>query len=88
MPKLASTVNIPSHALSSHSDGEMAQASLDDEDAWEDDLQTPHMPDCCVVWWDAEPATGRMEASRGSPSQCPCYQVDIGEEGRPSNPLI
>ena len=80
MPKLASAVNVPSHVLSSHSYGEMAQASLDDEDTWEDDLQTPHMPVHCIVQWDAEPATGRIEASRGSPSWHPCYQVDIGEE--------
>ena len=42
MPKLASAVNIPSHARSSHSGGGMARASLDDEDAWDDDFQTPH----------------------------------------------
>ena len=80
MPKLASAVNIPSHARSSHSCGEMARASLDDEDTWEDDFQTPHMPICHVVWQEGEPARGRMEASWGSPSWCPCYQVDIGEE--------
>ena len=50
MPKLASAVNIPSHAQSSHSSGGMARASLNDEDAWEDDFQTLHMPVHCVVW--------------------------------------
>ena len=80
MPKLASAVNVPSHAWSSHSCGEIARASLDDEDAWEDDFQTPHMPVCHVVWQEGELAAGRMEASRGSPSWCSCYQVDIGEE--------
>ena len=84
MPKLALAVNIPSYAWSSHSCGGMAWASLDDEDAWEDDFQTPHTPVCHVVQWDGgsrgEPATGRMETSRGSPSWQPCYQVDIGEE--------
>ena len=80
MPKLASAVNIQSHAQSSHSCGEMAHASLDDEDAWEDDFQTPHTPVCHIVWQDGGLATGRMEASRGSPGSCPCYQVDIGEE--------
>ena len=84
MPKLASAVNIPSYAQSSHSCGGMAWASLDDEDAWEDDFQTPHMPVHHVVRQDGdghgEPATGRMEASRGSPGWLPCYQVDIGEE--------
>ena len=76
MPKLASAVNVPSYARSSH--------SLNDEDVWEDDLQTPHMPNYCIVWWDEgccrERATERMEASRGSPGVQPYYQVDIGEE--------
>ena len=62
----------------------MAQDSLNDEDAWEDDFQTLHMPVCCVVWWDGggcgELAAGRVEASRGRPSWQPYYQVDIGEE--------
>ena len=84
MPKLASAVNFPSHAWSSHSCRGMAQASLDDEDAWEDDFQTPHSPVHHIVRWEGggcrEPAAGRMEASRGSPSWQPCYQVDIGEE--------
>ena len=72
MPKLASAVNILSHAQSSHSGGGMAQDSLNDEDAWEDDFQTPHMPVCHVVWGEdgscGEPVDGRMEASRRSPS--------------------
>ena len=62
----------------------MGQASLDDEDAWEDDFQTPHTPVRHVVWRDGgghgEPAAGRMEASRGSAGWQPCYQVDIGED--------
>ena len=62
----------------------MAWASLDDEDAWEDDFQTLHTPVCHIVQWDGgghgEPATGVVEASSGSPSWQPCYQVDIGEE--------
>ena len=84
MPKLALAVNVLSYAQSSHSCGGMAQASLDDEDMWEDDFQTLHMPVCHVVWWDGgghgEPATERMEASRGSPNWQQYYQVDIGEE--------
>ena len=84
MPKLASAVNILSYAQSSHSCGGMAQASLDDEDTWEDDFQTPHMPVRHVVWQDggghAELAAERMEASRGSPGWQQCYHVDIGEE--------
>ena len=62
----------------------MAQASLNDEDTWEDDFQIPHMPVCRVVRWDGgshgELAVERMEASRGSPSWQPYYQVDVGEE--------
>ena len=84
MPKLASAVNVPSYARSSRSGRGMARASLDDEDAWEDDFQTLHMPVCHIVWWDGgghgEPATERMEASRGSPGWQPYYQVDVGEE--------
>ena len=38
------------------------------------------MPVHHIVWWEGEPAAGRMEASQGSPGWCPCYQVDIGEE--------
>ena len=71
MPKLASAVNVLSHAQSSHSSGGMAWASLDDEDAWDDDFQTPHTPVHCIVWREdgshGEPVNGRMEASRGSP---------------------
>ena len=62
----------------------MAQASLDDEDTWEDDFQTPHMPVHHVVRWDggglAELPTERMEASRGSPGWQQCYHMDVGEE--------
>ena len=85
MPKVASAVNIPSHALSSHSGEGMARASLNEDDAWEDDFQTPHMPVCRVMQRDDDgrrcPAEGRPESSRGSPGQWTEYQVDIGEEG-------
>ena len=68
MPKLASAVNLPSYAKSSHSGGGMARASLDEED----DFQTPHMPVHHVVQCDrgscGEPATERMEPAEGSPS--------------------
>ena len=84
MTKLASAVNVPSYAQSSHSCGGMAQASLNDEDVWEDDFQTPHMPVHHIVQWDGgshgEPAAERMEASRESPGLQLYYQVDIGEE--------
>ena len=62
----------------------MSQASLDDKDAWEDDFQTLHMPVHCIVWWDGgnhgELVPEGMEASMGSPSWQPYYQVDVGEE--------
>ena len=84
MPKLDSAVNIPSHARSSHSGGGVAQAFLDDDDAWDDDFQTPHTPVCCIVQREddshREPVDGRMESSRGSPGWRTGYQVNIGEE--------
>ena len=61
----------------------MVRASLD-EDVWEDDFQTLHMPVCCVVWCDrggcGEPAVGRMEPAEGSPGWQSYYQVDVGKE--------
>ena len=84
MPKLASATNVPSHAQSNHSGGGMARASLDDDDAWDDDFQTPHTPVCHVVWREdyshREPIYGRMEALRGSPGLRTGYRVDVGEE--------
>ena len=61
MPKLASAVNIPSYAWSSHSGGRMAQASLDEQDAWEDNVQTLHTPVCHIVQWDGG---GRREPAQ------------------------
>ena len=84
-PKVAWAVNIPSHAKSSHSGEGKAQASLDEDDAWEDDFQTPHMPVSHVMQWEDDghrcPAEGRLESSRGRPGQQTEYQVNIGEEG-------
>ena len=71
MPKLPLAVNVLAYALSSHSGGGMARASLDDEEVWEDDFQTPHSPACHIVRWNGgshrEPALERMEDSGGSP---------------------
>ena len=50
MPKLALAVNVPSHAQSSHSSWGMARASHSDEDAWDDDFQTPHTPVRHIIW--------------------------------------
>ena len=82
VPKLTSAVNILAYIRSSCSSGGMARASLDDEDAWEDDFQTLHMPVHHVFWQDGgscgEPAMERMEASRGGGRSF--FQMDIGEE--------
>ena len=71
MPKLASVVNVLSHAQSSHSGEGMAWASLNDDDTWDDDFQTLHTPDCHVVWREddnhGELVDGGTESSRGSP---------------------
>ena len=84
-PKVASVVNIPCHAWSSHFGEGMAWASLNKDNVWEDDFQTPHTPVCCIMRWEDDsrrcPAKGRPESSRGSPGQRTGYQVDIGEEG-------
>ena len=84
MPKLTSAVNVPAYAHSSRSSGGMDRASLDDEDMWEDDFQTLHMPVCRIVWHDGdshrELAMEGMEAPRGSPGWQSYFQVDVGEE--------
>ena len=62
----------------------MARVSLDDDNTWDDDFQTPHTPVHHVVWREddghGEPVNGRMESARGSPGWQTGYQVDIGEE--------
>ena len=84
-PKMAWAVNIPSHAWSSHSGEGMARASLNEDDASEDDFQTPHTPVHHILEREDDghecPAEGRPESSRGSPGQQTEYQVDIGEKG-------
>ena len=84
-PKVASAVNIPSHAQSSHSSEGTAQAFLDEDEAWEDDFQTLHTPVCHVMQQEDDShrcsAEGRPESCRGSPGQQTEYQVDIGDEG-------
>ena len=49
MPKLTSAVNVLAYTHSSHSSGGMARVSLNDEDALEDDFQSPHTLIHCVV---------------------------------------
>ena len=83
-PKVASAVNIPSYTWSSHSGEGTAQASLDQDEALEDDFQTQHMPVHHVMWQEdashRSSAKGRLEYSGGSLGQQTEYQVDIGEE--------
>ena len=61
----------------------MARASLDQDEALEDDFQTQHTPVHCVMWWEdnghQSPAKGRLECSGESPGQQTGYHVDIGE---------
>ena len=74
----------PPYAWSSHSGEGTAWASLDQDEALEDDFQTQHMPVHHVMWWEdnshRSSAEGRLECSRGSPGQRTGYCVDIGEE--------
>ena len=61
-----------------------ARASLDEDEALEDDFQTPHTLVHHVMWWEDDgcrcSAEGRLESSRGSLGQQTEYQVDIGKE--------
>ena len=83
-PKVAFTVNVPPYTRSSHSGEGTARASLNQDEALEDDFQTQHMPVCCIMQWEDDghqsSAEGRLEYSGGSLGQQTEYQVDIGEE--------
>ena len=52
MPKVPSAVNSPSHTWSSHSGEGMVWASLNEDEALEDDFQTLHTPVHHVIWWE------------------------------------
>ena len=84
MPKVASAVNIPPYAQSSHSREGTARASLDQDEAVEDDFQTQHTPVCRVMQWEDDghrsSAEERLEYSGGSLGQWTEYRVYIGEE--------
>ena len=85
MPKVASAVNVPPpHAQSSHSGEGMTLASLNQDEALEDNFQTQHMPVCHVRRWgnssSGSSAGGGLECSRGSLGQQAAYRLDIGEE--------
>ena len=51
-PKVASVVNVPTYAWSIHSGEGMARASLDQDEALEDDFQTQHTPVCHIMQWE------------------------------------
>ena len=84
MPKLSSAVSILACARSSHCVGGVAQASLDDDEDWEEDFQTPHTPVCHVVRQEegsqGKPAAEQMKASGGSSACWFVDKVDISEE--------
>ena len=83
-PKVASVVNVPPHAWSSHSGEGTALASLNQEEVLEDDFQTQHTPVRCIKRrgdsGSGASAGGGPECSRGSLGQQAVYCVDIGEE--------
>ena len=83
-PKVASAVNVPPHAQSSHSSEGMALALLDQDEVLEDDFQTQHMLVRCVRWWgdsgSGSLAGGGLECAGGSLGQWVTYCLDIGEE--------
>ena len=62
----------------------MAQASLDQNEALEDDFQTQHMPVRRVMRREDDSrrssAKGRLEYFGGSPGQRKEYHIDIGKE--------
>ena len=83
-PKVALAVNVPPYSWSSHSGEGMARASLDQDEALEDDFQTQHTPVCRIMWQEDDghrsSAEGRLEYSGGSLGQWTEYKIDIGEE--------
>ena len=62
----------------------MALASLDQDEALEDNFQTQHTPVCCIRWrgdsGSGSLAGGGLECARGSPGQWAAYHLDISEE--------
>ena len=78
-PKVALAVNIPPYAQSSHSGEGTAWASLDQDEALEDDFQTQHTPVHRVMQRDDDghrsSAEGRLEGSGGGPGQWTGYHV-------------
>ena len=74
----------PPQAWSIHSGEGMAWASLNHDEALEDDFQTQHMPVHHIMQQEdtghRSSAEGRLECSGGSPRHWTGYCIDIGEE--------
>ena len=87
-PKVASAVNVPTYTWYSHSGEGMARASLDQDEALEDDFQTQHTPVHCVMQREDDShqssAEGRLEHSGGSPGQ----QTDWRQSTPPGGPPV
>ena len=83
-PKVASAVNVPPHARSSHSGEGTTLTLLDQEEVLEDDFQMQHTP----VHHVRQHGDSGSEASggegpkctRGNPVQQTVYHLDIGEK--------
>ena len=84
MPKVASVVNVPSHAQSSHSSEGTSLASLNQDEVLEDKFQTQHTL-VCHMRWQGDSTSGSsagvgLECSGGSPGEQAAYCLDIDEE--------
>ena len=83
-PKVASVVNVPPHAQSSHSSKGMVLALLDQDEVLEDDFQTQHtLVHCIKRQGDSgsrSSAGGGLQCSGGSLGQQVIYQLNIGKE--------
>ena len=83
-PRVASTVNVPPHARSSHSGEGTARASLNHDKALDDDFQTQHTPLHRIMQLEdtshRSSAKGRLECSGGNPRQRTGYHIDNGKE--------
>ena len=80
-PKWLRQSTSPPHTWSIHSGEGTARASLNQDEALEDDFQTQHMLVCHVMQWEdngcPSSAEGRLECSGGSQGQWTGYRVDI-----------
>ena len=84
MPIVASVVNVPPHAWSSHCSKGTAPALLNQDEVLEDDFQTQHTLVHCIRWWgdsgSRSSARGWLKYSGGSLGQWATYYLDISKE--------